>query len=767
MFDDPSIRQSPKLKDSTRDPVGQLSMDESGQMRYLGKSSGLYMIPKLKPLQNGAFYIPRRTYQQRNESEMSVDRQRTLDPFELPPPDLSEHLIGLYFEHFYPFLPLLHKDKFLATINGAEGTPPVPPILLNAIYAVASRVSNDPRVRSDPNLSGTAGDIFLERARVLLEAEHDVSKISTIQALLLMSSHQHGAMRSTRAWLYNGMAFRFASDIGLNRNCDEWNIPADVKEERKRVFWCCFVIDRITSATYGRSFTIDEADCDIPLPDDPDSVRSGNAPDAIEHFKYLVQICKILGYIIQNTYYVKARASALNQPTDGVISTLEKRLTDWLASLPANLQNQSNHSMGTSASVAQCQLHMFYHAALILLYRQMIPATKQLQENPHSKSWMSCSISANAIVDIAHGMLETGKLRYVHNYIIYPIFTSAVIFVHNASSAMERDLIQESKSRIHMIMRFLSEIERTWNTAARCSGIIGGLLGARDIDLVQNHQGFKTEELNSQDALFFSKSGPNTSFERRRGPPQQWLQKKRGNGDEDEPNGVQPVRGTPVAFAAETYGNKNSSDMQQRPPPPPQSHIYDRAVAANATAYTFSPAQSQMDIGQSMDAGATMDPFAAPGTVLGPSHSNYDPLATAFWGVPSSLDIEEWNNYLGSQGIQQQQQQPQPQPQPSANTDPQVHMYRQNSNSGSPMIPGAQHSTLSQMRQPDMQGLPPHKNSPHADSNVENLSGISNLPTAPASSSLFNYYNGDQSKSPSYERQDSGASTNTSNMMYW
>lgn len=205
MFDEPSIRQSPKLKDSTRDPVGQLSMDESGQMRYLGKSSGLYMIPKLKPLQNGAFYIPRRSYQQRNESEMSADRQRTLDPFELPPPDLSEHLIGLYFEHFYPFLPLLHKDKFLATINGATGTPPVPPILLNAIYAVASRVSNDPRVRSDPNLSGTAGDIFLERARVLLEAEHDVSKVSTIQALLLMSSHQHGAMRSTRAWLYNGM----------------------------------------------------------------------------------------------------------------------------------------------------------------------------------------------------------------------------------------------------------------------------------------------------------------------------------------------------------------------------------------------------------------------------------------------------------------------------------------------------------------------------------------------------------------------------------
>jgi Fungal specific transcription factor domain len=221
LYDDPTASASSASKETaSRDPVGQLSMDESGQMRYIGKSSGLYMIPKLKPLQNGAYYIPRRSYQQRNESEMSVDRQRMLDPFELPPPDISDHLIGLYFEHFYPFLPLLHKDKFLATINGTKGTPPVSPILLNAIYAVASRVSNDPRVRSDPSLAGTAGDIFFERARILLEAEYDVSKISTIQALLLMSSHQHGAMRSTRAWLYNGMVkmkpfFSVGNSIGF------------------------------------------------------------------------------------------------------------------------------------------------------------------------------------------------------------------------------------------------------------------------------------------------------------------------------------------------------------------------------------------------------------------------------------------------------------------------------------------------------------------------------------------------------------------------
>ncbi|KAG2182680.1 hypothetical protein INT44_005660 [Umbelopsis vinacea] len=730
LYDDPTASSSSKEK-ASRDPVGQLSMDESGQMRYIGKSSGLYMIPKLKPLQNGAIYIPRRSYQQRNESEMSVDRQRMLDPFELPPPDLSDHLIGLYFEHFYPFLPLLHKDKFLATINGAKGTPPVPPILLNAIYAVASRVSNDPRVRSDPSLAGTAGDIFFERARILLEAEHDVSKISTIQALLLMSSHQHGAMRSTRAWLYNGMAFRFASDIGLNRNCDEWNIPDDVKEERKRVFWCCFVIDRITSATYGRTFTIDEADCDISLPDVPDaSAGLVNGSAVIDQFQHLVQIIKILGYIIQNTYYVKARESAFSQNMNGVINTLEKKLSTWLESLPPELQSQSNHATGISASVAKCQLHMFYHAAVVLLYRPMIPAAKQSIESP---SWVRCSAAADAIVDIAQGMFETGKLRYVHNYLIYAIFTGAIIFVHNASSAMDREIVQDSKNRIHMIMKFLSVIERTWNTAARSSSILGGLLGVRDIDLEQRPPQYKAEDLTSQDESFALKSGPSTSFERHRGSPQQWLQRRQSlNGGELKEQGT-----------TEQYGAKHPSDPSQRPPPG-----YDHPIEPNAAGYSFSPAPSQMGMGQSMDAGAsTMDPFAAPGTVLGPSQTNYDPLATAFWGVPSSLDIEEWNSYLGSQGMQQQQQ---------GNPDSQMQMYRQqpNNHATQPMGPGSHQPSVLQSKPGGVDNMtvlppPPPK-----------------MPPAPANSSLFNYYNNDLSKGPGYQRQDNN-NTNTSNMMYW
>jgi hypothetical protein len=171
--------------------LGNLSIDESGQLRYYGKSSGYYMLQSSKNFQNGAFHF--------NSRGQKVLPNPLADPYALPPADLSQHLLDLYFKHFYPLLPLVHKRSFLANVQSQ------PPLLLNAIYAVASRISPDVRVRSDPDQKDTAGDVFFERARILLDFEWDDFKVSTVQSLVLMSSHQNGALKNIRGWLYSGL----------------------------------------------------------------------------------------------------------------------------------------------------------------------------------------------------------------------------------------------------------------------------------------------------------------------------------------------------------------------------------------------------------------------------------------------------------------------------------------------------------------------------------------------------------------------------------
>jgi hypothetical protein len=189
--------------ESNNDNIGNLSIDESGQLRYYGKSSGYYMLSGSKNFQDGAFHFNSRGYRSHPEFQQGSPQLLSIDPFQLPPQDLSDHLLDLYFTHFYPLLPLLHKKTFMASLQDPAHRPP--PLLLNSIYAVASRISTDPRVKLEPNLPDTAGDIFLERARILLNFEWDGFKVSTVQSLLLLSSHQNGALKNIRGWLYSGL----------------------------------------------------------------------------------------------------------------------------------------------------------------------------------------------------------------------------------------------------------------------------------------------------------------------------------------------------------------------------------------------------------------------------------------------------------------------------------------------------------------------------------------------------------------------------------
>ena len=192
-----------KLNDSDEPTnVGNLSIDETGQIRYYGKSSGFYMLRNSKNFQKKTFQFNNRGPNDAITGTPSIPF--AVDPFDVPPKDLSDHLLELYFRFFYPFLPIVHKKSFMAAIED-ENQPNPPAILLNAIYAVASRVSPDIRVRSISTKPETAGDVFFERARMLLDLEWDNFRVYTVQSLLLMSSHQNGALKTTRGWLYSGL----------------------------------------------------------------------------------------------------------------------------------------------------------------------------------------------------------------------------------------------------------------------------------------------------------------------------------------------------------------------------------------------------------------------------------------------------------------------------------------------------------------------------------------------------------------------------------
>lgn len=49
-------------------------------------------------------------------------------------------------------------------------------------------------------------EFFARRAKALLELELDEPKVATVQGLAILSCHEAGFMRDSRAWVLSGMA---------------------------------------------------------------------------------------------------------------------------------------------------------------------------------------------------------------------------------------------------------------------------------------------------------------------------------------------------------------------------------------------------------------------------------------------------------------------------------------------------------------------------------------------------------------------------------
>ncbi|KAI8093281.1 fungal-specific transcription factor domain-containing protein [Halteromyces radiatus] len=612
----------------TSDNLGNLSVDESGQLRYYGKSSGFYMLRNSQNFRNGAFRFNSRGY--RGDSKMNPLEQLIIDPFELPPADLSKILLDLYFDHFYTLLPIVHKDSFRQAYENT--TNPPSHLLLNAIYAVASRICSDERVRTTPDQPETAGDIFFERARILLDFEYDDFKVSTVQSLLLMSSHQNGALKSIRGWIYSGMAFRMSQNLGLHCNCDSWDLTHTEKEERKRVFYCCFVIDRLSSAMHGRSPVVDERDCDAPYPQDNDKCDLDKSGIKImDNFHALIKLCDILGCVLRDVYSVRGRQQLKRMTSpDVLVSKLDKALNNWMSKLPVSARYRPPNTRiaeeAPAPSLALCQIHMLYYTTLILLHRPFIPGPTQTQSPSVFPSREICTYGANKILDIVVSLMKEKRLKNVNNYTLYFMFTAGIIFINDASSPDSMDAF-EAKISINKIIHAMDTVETTWITSARHSNILGELAGLRDINLEVVNENFKRTMQQQQQEQ-----------EQRKRQQQQSASIVMPNSPvlntNDSFSTIQPQNNQGSSFQS-TYSNRGTGSTT---PSIMDSYIDDRLSTSSRSPSTSSILYDK----PTLEANTTLE-----------NDRPFDPLGTAFFGVPSSFDVNEWTYYLNRMNQQQ------------------------------------------------------------------------------------------------------------------
>lgn len=239
-----SLTGIPRFEKELSGKIGQLRL-ENGSVSFVGGTSNLIFLGSST---DGSQFMASSAEQYQQQADPITSwTEVTSDP------ELIVHLINLYFTYHYTYFTTLSKGLFYRDF--LLGKPPsennrkyeyCTPLLVNAILALGCHFTSWPAARSDPNDSATAGDHFFKEAkRLILENdEHEKPRLATVQALALMSVREAGCGREGKGWVYSGMSFRMASDLGLNVDSGTSTLDEQEIDARKITIWGCFLFDK-------------------------------------------------------------------------------------------------------------------------------------------------------------------------------------------------------------------------------------------------------------------------------------------------------------------------------------------------------------------------------------------------------------------------------------------------------------------------------------------------------------------------------------------
>ncbi|KAF9403732.1 hypothetical protein BGX21_011133 [Mortierella sp. AD011] len=384
-------------------------------------------------------------------------------------PDVTLEYLNSFFNHFNTFLPIIHQSTFTkqwqrescSLCSSTPQTPsvaksdskqqylqyteahkehlqdpvaPLSPLLLNAVLAVASKVP----VNSEHNQEAiqkiaASSQQYFDNARLLLDDFLDVPRVSTVQALCLMSQfHHHGQWKATRSSGYLSMAIRMAHELGLNRDPEMFNGPE--ADALRCLWWSMFILDHQFSAWLGLGLLMHGKESNVELP------MESNSPGR-RGFVYMVRLVKFGGH-------------------DSMVSYIEGSLTSWLSNLAPDMRWQHPNGPGPKrgspnfpmrspqtqsfisdanralplakecSEIYPAYLYIVYNTTLILLHRPYIVGAAGSPAAAQSNT--ICTSSGRAITDITQGISIEHCPYVVNRLALYALLQAGVIHAMNA-----------------------------------------------------------------------------------------------------------------------------------------------------------------------------------------------------------------------------------------------------------------------------------------------------------------------------------------------
>jgi hypothetical protein len=232
----------PQFEAELSGKMGDLMLD--GSVKFIGGTSNLIWLPQDYE-QNDSAHSPSHDLALRPKEEAILSWTTVTQN-----KDDILHFMNMYFCWHYAFFTTLAKELFYRDFLTGTTSQHCSPLLVNIMLALGCHFSTRPAARKDPEDSGTTGDHFFAEAKRLLYEDDEFAnaKLCTVQALALMSVREAGCGRESKGWVFSGMSFRMACDLGLNVDAQPINEFSRLTDEgsdaRRITFWGCFLFDK-------------------------------------------------------------------------------------------------------------------------------------------------------------------------------------------------------------------------------------------------------------------------------------------------------------------------------------------------------------------------------------------------------------------------------------------------------------------------------------------------------------------------------------------
>lgn len=264
-----------------------------------------------------------------------------------PHDEMSQKLMATFFKEQYQYSMIVYREYFLRDYDIGSGKY-YSEVLLYAICALGA-------LQYDDTLN--VSEVFAGQAQTLLYGSLDKPDLTLLQALVLLGYREIAVGRTSKGWLFCGMAFRLAHEMGLHLDPSNWDGLDGVHRDReilRRVYWAVFTADKQLSLYFGRPPALYPNESDvrntIRLQYPPDwqglletylceKVSATEFEDGVAlvgSFIYRAELSKIIHVMITDLFENRRGDS------DPAVVAAKSRqihvsLTKWLSSLPGTV----------------------------------------------------------------------------------------------------------------------------------------------------------------------------------------------------------------------------------------------------------------------------------------------------------------------------------------------------------------------------------------------------------------------------------------------